>query len=182
LKRIATLQLADAARLEPHVFVEMMKSPALVPPTLMLLKVTAFGPPLVTAMLFDAPRFPIVTLSHERLDGLTMMLVVDGIPVPDRVIDCGLLLAVSLIVTVALRIPVVVGLKRIVRVQLADAARVEPQVLAEIRKSVGFAPPITALVIVIDALPLFVSVAVLEPLVFPTATTDHIRVDGLIDA
>ena len=55
LKRIAMLQLADAAKVEPHVVVVMMKSPALVPLTLMLLKVTELDPPFVTAMDFDAP-------------------------------------------------------------------------------------------------------------------------------
>src|SRR5450631_95316 len=110
------------------------------------------------------------------------MLLVEGTPVPERVIDCKLLLAVSLIVRVALRTPVVVGLKRIVRLQLASGARIVPQVLAEITKSFGLIPPTTILLMVIDEAPLFVKVADFGPLVLPNGTTAQTRLDGLIDA
>jgi hypothetical protein len=56
------------------------------------------------------------------------------------------LLAVSVKVNVAVRVPVVVGLKMIFAVQLADAARLVPHVLLKIEKSAALAP-VTAMLL-----------------------------------
>jgi len=119
------------------------------------------------------------TLNQDRLDGLTTRLPVDGVPVPDNATDCGLFVAVVLIVSAAVRRPVAVGLKRIVIEQLADGPRAEPHVLAEIKKSVEFEPPTKTLFIVIDEALLFVNVADLGPPVLPNATPAHESVEGL---
>ena len=50
------------------------------------------------------------------------------VPVPDTEICCGLLGSLSLKVRVAVRTPEVVGLKRMVTVQLDEPASVDPQV------------------------------------------------------
>ena len=92
------------------------------------------------------------------------------VPVPDTATDCGLLGAVSEKVKAAVRAPDVVGLKTTVTVQLAEAARLPPQVPAEMLKSPVFAPVKPMLLIVIeDVLPFF-KVAVCDPLDEPTAT------------
>lgn len=79
-------------------------------------------------------------------------------PVPVRATDCGLLGAVSVNFNVADRAPDAVGLKTTVALQLAEAARVAPQVLAEIVKSPAFVPDIATLLMVMDEVPRFFSV------------------------
>jgi len=167
-KRIVMLQLAEAAKLEVQVLVAMEKSPALAPPTLMLLKWMAVDPWFVTVTTFNAPWFPTTTLSQDRLDGLSVRLLVEAVPVPDSGTDWMLFVAVSLMVRVALRTPGIVGLKSTVIEQFAKAPRLEPHVLVEIRKSVGFVPPTTTLLIVIDEPLLFVNITDLGPPVLPT--------------
>jgi len=64
----------------------------------------------------------------------------------------------------------VVGLNATVTEQVADAARLAPQVLEEMLKSPEFAPVIDTLLIVIEVLPPLVSVVVCDALVEPTVT------------
>ena len=73
------------------------------------------------------------------------------------------MLAPSLNVTLALREPATVGLNAIEAEQLAPAARLAPQVLVEIRKSVEFVPPTTMLLMAIEDVPLLVSVIAFAP-------------------
>lgn len=61
------------------------------------------------------------------------------------------MLAESVNVSEAVRVPVVVGLKMMFAVQLADAARLEPHVLLNTEKSAAFVPVIPILLMVIDA-------------------------------
>lgn len=56
-------------------------------------------------------------------------------------------------IRVAVRVPVVVGLKMMLAVQMAEAARVEPQVLLKTAKSLAFVPVTPMLLIVIALLP-----------------------------
>jgi len=72
--------------------------------------------------------------------------------------------ALSANTRVAVREPATVGLNITDAVQLADAARLAPQVFAEIENSPGFAPDRLTLLIVMDAAVLFVSVAVIAAL------------------
>jgi hypothetical protein len=101
-------------------------------------------------------------------------------PVPERAAVCGLLVAESETVSVAARDPLTVGLNETETVQLADAARLVPQDLLEMRKSPGFVPVIEILLIVIDELvPLF-RVAVWVVLVEPTFTEPNEKEVGLM--
>ena len=171
LNRIVAEQLAPAARLAPQVLVEIRKSEEFVPPTTMLLMAIEDVPLLVRVMAFAPPVCPTATLAQFRLVGLTdavpeLLLV----PVPDTATDCGLLDAVSEKFKAAVRAPDVVGLKTTVTVQLAEAARLPPQVLAEMLKSPAFAPVKPMLLIVIEAVLPFLKVAVCDPLDEPTGT------------
>jgi len=56
---------------------------------------------------------------------------VEAAPVPVRLTVCGLLLALSVMVTVPVRDPAAVGVKVTVNVQLAPAATLEVQVFVE---------------------------------------------------
>ena len=84
-------------------------------------------------------------------------------------------------VRVAVRVPDAVGLKTIEAVQLAEAARLVPQLLLEMLKSPGFAPEIETPLIVIDALVPFDSVAACAELLEPTAVLANARLDGLTE-
>ena len=79
-------------------------------------------------------------------------------PLPARATVCGLFPAASLKVRVAVREPVAVGLNVILTVQLADPARLAPQVLVAIAKSPAFAPERTTLVMAMAVVPPLVSV------------------------
>ena len=90
---------------------------------------------------------------QARLDGLAVMVpfTVVVVPVPDSGTVWGLLLAESVKLSVAVRLPVAEGLNRIVAVQLAEAARLEPHVLLEIVKSAAFVPVMAMLLMVIES-------------------------------
>jgi len=85
------------------------------------------------------------------------------------------LLAESVKLSVAERVPAVVGLNMIFAVQLADAARLAPQVLLYTEKSAAFVPVIPILLMVIEAVPVFVKVTVFCPPVLPTETLAQVR-------
>ncbi len=170
LNTTVMVQLAEAARLDAHVLVEMLKSPGFAPPMAMLLIVIVALPVFFSVVVCDALEVPTFTLPYARLEGLTVALFVDVEPVPDSVAVCGLLLVVSEMVRVAERAPVVPGLNTTVTVQLAEAARLAPQVLDEMLKSPELAPVNPMLLIVMEvALPFF-NVAVCGALEEPTRT------------
>ena len=79
----------------------------------------------------------------------------------------------------AVRVPVVVGLKMMFAVQLADAARLVPHVLLKMEKSAALVPVIAMLLIEIEADWVFVSVTVFCPPALPTETLAHVRLVGL---
>jgi hypothetical protein len=116
--------------------------------------------------------------------GVSGDIVREDVPVPNPVspTTCGLLLAPSVNITLALREPATVGLNAIVAEQLAPTAKLAPQVLLEIKKSAALAPPTRMLLITIAAVPLFVRVIGFGPPVCPTATLTQFKLAGLTDA
>jgi hypothetical protein len=97
------------------------------------------------------------------------MVCVDGVaetaksvPFPLKETTCGLPEALSLMVTVPVRVPIVVGVKLTVIAQLALTASDVPQVLVWAKS-----PLATMLVIVSVAVPVLVSVIVCGTLVVP---------------
>src|SRR5437763_1975739 len=94
-----------------------------------------------------------------------------GVPVPDdtplplRLTFCGLPVALSLTVTVPVRVPVVVGLKFTLIVQLVRAASDVPQVPSPARVK----SPLTVMLLIVKvAVPVLVSVENCAMLVIPT--------------
>ena len=71
-KMMFAVQLAEAARLAPHVLLKMVKSPGLVPEMAMLLMVMAVVPLLVSVTAFCAPAPPTGTAAQLRLVGETV--------------------------------------------------------------------------------------------------------------
>jgi hypothetical protein len=81
-------------------------------------------PPLVSVTVFAALVVPVATLPKYRLVGDRFAVV----PIPLSDTCCGLPAALSVRPSAALRVPVAVGLKVTLMVQLAPAAREVPQV------------------------------------------------------
>jgi hypothetical protein len=147
LKTTVTVHDAPAASRLPQVLLEITKSPGSVLVIAMLLIGTAAVPVLVSVADLGAPPTPTDTLAQLIFDGLKVRLPTGAIPVPERETFCGLLLAASVKLRVAVRTPTAAVLKRIVAVQLEKAARVDPQVLPEIAKSAALVPVMAMLVI-----------------------------------
>jgi hypothetical protein len=83
--------------------------------------------------------------------------IVKSVPMPLSATACGLPVASSVIVTLAARLPVAVGLNVTLIEQFAAAATLAPHVFVS-EKSVLFAPVIVTLVMLSVAVPLFVKV------------------------
>ena len=102
-----------------------------------------------------------------KLIFVELKLTAGAIPVPLRATVWGLPPALSVIEMLAVRLPVAVGVKVALRLQLALTARVlglSGQVLLEL-KSLGLVPLRVMLVMVSGAVPLLVRVTDCEPLV-----------------
>ena len=112
------VQLALPARLEP----QLLDSLKLVDPdvTAMLVMGTAELPPLASVTAWD-----VLEGENERLVGEAETLV----PVPLRLTDCGLPLALSVMVSVPVTGPPAVGVKVTLIVQFDPAATLVPQLL-----------------------------------------------------
>lgn len=159
LKSMSALQVADAARLEPHVVVETSKSAASVPESPAPLRATEPDVLLLTVTVCDELVDPTLVVPNDKPVGDEVTLPVPLVPRPVRATCCGLPDASSLKFSVAVRVPEVVGLKRMVAAQLADAARVEPQVFLKISKSPESVPVRSILLMVMVEVPVLVSVA-----------------------
>lgn len=128
LKTRFSVQLAEAARIEPQVVEETAKSPAFVPEMAAPLRVTE--PDVLFVREMDCALLvpPMLMLPKDKLDGNAVTLP-EATPRPESATSCGLPVALSVKAKAAVRLPAVVGLKRTVTAQLEDAARVVPQVL-----------------------------------------------------
>jgi hypothetical protein len=94
-------------------------------------------------------------------------------PFPARFTVCGLLLAPSVTLSVPLRAPVAVGANLTLKVQLLDAARVEPHVLVCVKS------PATATALIdTPIVELFVSVTVCAALTLPTTVSLKFNLPG----
>jgi hypothetical protein len=91
------------------------------------------------------------------------------------------LVAESLKVNVAVRVPAAVGLNTIEAAQVAEALRVAPQESLEIVKSAASAPDTAMLVMVIDEVSPLVSVTDWDVLVEPTAVLANERLVGVAE-
>jgi len=176
LNTILAAQLADAVRLVPHVLLKIAKSAAFVPEIAVLLIVIDEASLFVKVTDCAALLEPTAIAANVRFVGLAETLPVGAVPFPESAIVW--MPAESLKFNVAVRVPVVVGAKTILAVQLADAARVVLQVLLKILKSPAFAPESVRLLIVIDAALLFVSVTVFCAPMPPTGTAAQLRPVG----
>ena len=110
--------------------------------------------------------------------GLTETLVVETWPVPVREMVWGELVALSAMEMLAVRVPAAVGEKATLMLQVALAARVGPQVVAERMKSDEFVPEKEILIPDKAAVPVLDRVMVCAALVEPTASEANVMDEG----
>jgi negative regulator of sigma E activity len=140
------VQLALAATLVPQVLV-WEKSPL----TVMLLIVRVALPVFVRVTLCALLLLP--TACAGKVKEVGERLTTGALPVPVRLTVCVAGLALSVMVMEPLRDPAALGVNVTLRVQLALAARPEPQVL------VWEKSPLTVMLLIVRvALPVFASV------------------------
>ena len=157
------------------------KSPAFVPATVMLVIVRAAVPLFVSVTDLAALVVPTFWAPKLRLVGFSVTAGAETVPVPESATLCGLPAALSLIVTLALRLPVAVGENVTLSVQVAPAASVlglSGQVFV-CAKSPALAPLTPMLLIVNAAVPLLVSVTDFAALVVPTSWLPKLSDVGL---
>ena len=140
----------------------------------MLLIVSAAVPVLVMVTYCDALVVPTLTAPNETIVGDSVTGPVGATPVPLSVIDCGELLALSVMVIAAVMAPAVVGPKCPWMVQLAPIARVFPQEFA--KTNCDALVPVTAMLVMETAtVPVLVMVTVCVPLIVPSLTEPKAR-------
>jgi hypothetical protein len=159
-----------------------VKSPAFVPVGVRGAKLTTLRLEMLSGVL---PRFVSVTVFRELLPvscAPKLREVVErltAVPVPLRLTVCGLFAALSLIESVAVRLPVADGVNVTLTVQVLLGVTVAPaQVLALLAKSLAFVPPIVTVEMVRLAVPLLVTVTVCGVLVTPTFCGLNVRLVG----
>jgi len=99
------------------------------------------------------------------------------VPEPERATDCGLPLALSVMLRVAVRAPLATGVNKTAMVQLLPAATEDPQVSTS-EKSPGSVPAKAIPETVKVALPVLLKVTTCEELVVSTATLPKDRLEG----
>jgi hypothetical protein len=153
-----------------------------VPASVRLLMARDDVPLFVSVITFCAPLPPTGTATQFKVVGLT-----DAVPepveapVPVRITSCGLLVAESVKLRVAVRAPAAVGLKTTEAEHDPAAAKLVLQVLLAILKSPAFVPAIATLLIVMEELRLFDSVTACEALLDPTFVLAKVRLVGLAE-
>jgi len=104
--------------------------------------------------------------------------VVAATPVPARATVCGVPVALSATDSVAFNAPAAAGLNSTETVQLAPAASDVPQVVADLRKEVGFVPVTVSEESVTAPVPVFLTVTTWAAVVKPSVVEAKVNVVG----
>ena len=168
------VQLAPAATLVPQLFANT-NDDAPVPVTAMLVMDRAPVPVLVSVIDCDALLAPTWTEPNERLLVERDTTGPEPVPVPVRVAICGEPVALSAIDRLPFKVPEAVGLNSTETVQLAEAASVLPQVVADLIKDEALVPVIVSEVRVTVPVPVFLIVTICAAVVEPTAVEEKVR-------
>ena len=155
------VQLEAAVSELPQVLV-CVKSLAWVPVTAMLAMLKGALPVLVRMIVCAALAVPTPWLGKVKLAGARLTAGSATTPVPRRMTICGLAGASSEMLSVPLRVPLPVGVKETLIVQLLPTATLVPQLFVWVKS------PLTAkLEIVTTPLPVLVRVMTCAPLELP---------------
>jgi hypothetical protein len=164
-KVTVTVQLAPGARGNEHVLV-WVKGPDTVTP-----EIVTFPLPVLVMVTIPGWHFWFTWVSGKARELVESVICAPLIPVPLSATVCGLLAALSVMVTAPVRVPVAAGVKVTPKVQKAAGATEAGQLLLVTRKS----PPATMLVMVKVAVPVLVKVTVCALLVVPTCWLPKVR-------
>jgi hypothetical protein len=162
------VQLAPAATLDPQVLVSTKSPDAAIE-----VSVKAACPELVNITISAALVVPFVCGAKVRLVGESVtaeLPVTEAAPVPLNATVCGEPAALSVIVSVPVRVPVAAGVNVTEIVHAAPAAMLVPQVLVDAKS-----PDAEMELIANVAEPEFVSVAVWAVLLDPTASESKFK-------
>jgi len=141
------VQLAPAATVAPHVFAKT-NDDAFAPVTEMLETLRSAIPSFVSVTICDPLAAPTASVPKARL-AVESDTAGAAIPVPLNEIVCGELLALSMMVIVAVSVPVVVGAKWPWMVQFAPVVRLVPHVLPNTNEDALL--PLTAILVIDNA-------------------------------
>src|SRR5947209_1174164 len=131
-------------------------------------------------MVSPSAQTPLVQLSPDVSTVIGVGPAVE-VPVPVRVMICGLPAALSVSAMVAVRTPVALGLNWRVSAQEAPGAIMTPtHWLLRSRKSTGLAPACVSALKKTDEVAVLVTVTVWAGLVVPTACDENVTADGLM--
>ena len=161
-KLTLTVQFAPGARLVPQVRDEMMNCPGFAPTKPIELIVAVAVPVFVSVKVCGALVLPRVTVPKFQDAGVSV--AAGCTPVPVSVTIWGLVTSESVIVSVPVRTPVVVGAKTTLIRQLRPGFRVVPQFVA----SEKFVLQVM-LLIVSGVVPTFDTVTICDALRVPTS-------------
>jgi hypothetical protein len=161
------VQLPPPERLDPQVVAETAKSPVVEAEMPVKDELPLFFSVNVLAALVP----PTAVLAKLALAGVNVACTV---PVPVSETVCGLVGALSVIVTAPVRVPSCVGVKVTLNLHLAPIPNELPQVLELIAKS----PVATMLLILSTPVPLLVIVTALPAEVFPTSVLANVNEVG----
>ena len=179
LNSTETVQLAPAARVAPQVVADFRNDVALVPVVVSEESVTVPVPVFLTVTTWAAVVEPTTVDAKARLAGESETVnVCAAVPVPVRATACGEPVALSATERLAVRAPAAAGLNSTETVQLAPAARVVPQVVADFRNEVALVPAIVSDVKVTVAVPVFFTVTNCAAVVEPTVVDAKARLVG----
>lgn len=171
------VQLLPEERLDPQLVV-FEKSPVFVPEIEIDICLKLELPELLRVIDCEALLVPTTWSANVRLDG--DRFATGPVPLPVSDTACGLSVASSITVKVAALVPTAAGLKVTLTVQLAPAARLDPQVLVW-AKSLGSVPRMLMLVNDRVALPVFLRVTDWAELVDPINWLLNGRLEGEIE-
>ena len=153
-----------------------VKSPGFVPVSVTLLMVSGAVPVLRRDDVCAALVEPTICGPKTRLPGVSV--TAEAVPVPLRLMGCGLPDALSVTFTAAVRLPVAAGVKVTLMVQVALAARLAGQSL-DCAKSAALVPATAIALIVSGPVPVFRRVEACGALVAPTPCEPKARVAGV---
>jgi hypothetical protein len=137
----AIVQLALGANKLPHVSPVAAKSLPLLPVIARLVMYKGASPVLLKVTVCVELAVPPGSSPKVRLAGATEAVVGGAVvPVPERLTVCGLSLALSLMLSEALQMPLAKGLNVMLIVQLWPAGSELPQVIPRRAKSLPLAP------------------------------------------
>jgi hypothetical protein len=130
-------------------------------------------PVLVMVTAIAELLWPTIVSGKGKLVGLSVTAGVALTPVPESGTICGLLLALSAIVTAPLRAPRAVGVKMTLMEQFCPALRDDPQLLVSLKS-----PEIEIREIVRVACPVLVIVTAIAELLWPTTVSGKDKLGG----